>query len=341
MDKSKIIDDKVLDSYLTSNTLADKAKALVAQQKDAWELAKKNYSDLEKIEKKVFDFDQFKIVVQFNPGRIVSSSAKVDDKSIKERPCFLCVDNLPAEQKGILYNNEYLILINPFPIFEEHFTIPTVKHQPQQIAKSFHDMLNIAKDLGKYYSVFYNGPKCGASAPDHLHFQACTNKVMPIETELKNITSENGTLLFDENDTTVYAIGNYLRNLFVIESSSKENAVSQFETLYNIIQSETGSTDEPMMNIVVLYDGTWKILMFPRAKHRPSQYFIEGENRLLISPAAVDFGGQLITPREEDFNKITKDDIVDIFSQTTISEDLFRKIGEKYSNLVNRENRFS
>ncbi len=137
MDKTKIIDEKILANYLSGNTYADKAKALITHQKDSWDLVRKNYSNLEKIEKKVFVFDNFKIVVQFNPGRIVSSSAKVDAKSIENRLCFLCVDNLPVEQKGILYNNEYLILVNPFPIFEEHFTIPTIKHQPQQIALSF------------------------------------------------------------------------------------------------------------------------------------------------------------------------------------------------------------
>lgn len=331
MDNSKVIVDRILANYLAGNTLADKAKALIAQQKKSWALANKNYSDLEKIEKKIFEFDQYKIVVQFNPGRIVSSSAKVDAKSIKNRPCFLCADNLPVEQKGILYNDEYLILVNPFPIFEEHFTIPTIKHQPQQIVSSFPDMLSLAKDLGQYYSVFYNGPNCGASAPDHLHFQACTNNIMPIEKELENIITKKSKLLYEENDLSVYGINNYLRNVFFIESSDKEKVISQFKVLQKIIQIKTDSPGEPMMNIIVLYNNTWKALIFPRAKHRPSQYFLEDENRMLISPAAVDFGGQLITPREEDFNKITKDDIKDIFTQTTISEDLFERIGEEYS----------
>jgi ATP adenylyltransferase/5',5'''-P-1,P-4-tetraphosphate phosphorylase II len=191
-------------------------------------------------------------------------------------------------------------------------------------------MLNLAKDLAQYYSVFYNGPKCGASAPDHLHFQACSNNVMPIETELKNITPQKGTLLFEENNTAVYGISNYLRNLFLIKSSDKEKAVSQFEALLKTIQTETNSSEEPMMNIIALYDNEWKILVFPRAKHRPTQYFYEGEERMLISPAAVDFGGQLITPREEDFKKITKDDIADIFSQTTISDEVFKKICKNF-----------
>ncbi len=334
MDKSKIIDNKILNEYLSGNTVADNAKTLIAQQKDNWGLAKKNYSDLKRIKKKVFEFDQFKIVVQFNPGRIVSSSAKVDSKSIKERSCFLCVDNLPVEQKGILYNNKYLILVNPFPIFDEHFTIPTIRHQPQQISNSFSDMLKLAKDLGKYYTVFYNGPKCGASAPDHLHFQACSKNVMPIEIELKNIITAKSSLLFEEKGLFVYGISKYLRNFFLIESNEKDRLIFHFNTLLKTLQTETKSSDEPMINLVTLYDNVWKILIFPRAKHRPLQYFLEGKDRMLISPAAVDFGGQLITPREEDFNKITKEDVENIFAQTTISEDLFIKIGTKYSKAV-------
>ncbi len=154
---------------------------------------------------------------------------------------------------------------------------------------------------------------------------------MPIETELENIITGKSKLLYEENDLFVYGTSNYLRNVFLIESSHKGKVISQFRTLFKIIQSKTDSPGEPMMNIIALYNNTWKVLIFPRAKHRPLQYFLEDENRMLISPAAVDFGGQLITPREEDFNKITKDNIKDIFTQTTISEDLFERIGEEYS----------
>ena len=119
--------------------------------------------------------------VQFNPGRYISTSAKVDEKSINDRKCFLCPANLPEEQKGILYEEEYLILGNPFPIFPEHFTIPNINHVPQQIKNNFPLMLKLTKDLSKHYVVLYNGPKCGASAPDHFHFQAGTKNFMPIE----------------------------------------------------------------------------------------------------------------------------------------------------------------
>ena len=159
---------------------------------------------------------------------------------------------------------------------------------------------------------------------------------MPIENELDKIISIKGLLLFEDDNTVVRGINKYLRNFFLIEADKKESAILQFNNLQTAIKNVLGTTDEPMLNIIVLYDKSWKILVFPRAKHRPDQYFAEGNNRLLISPAAVDFGGQLITPREEDFKKIAKDDIQNIFAQTSISENNFRTIGSNYSILARR-----
>ena len=337
MHSSKIIDKNILSKYSSDNTIAERAKGLIAQQKENWELAQNNYNDLSKIEKNIFEFNKFRIILQFNPGRLVSSSARVDIMSIENRPCFLCTDNLPPEQKGFIYKDDYLILVNPFPIFEEHFTIPTLKHQPQEIANSFSNMLDLGKDLGKYFSVFYNGPKCGASAPDHLHFQACTKNIMPIENELNKTISDKGALLYEDTNSAVYGISGYLRNFFLINANKKESAILQFENLQTVIKDIFVTSDEPMMNIVVLFDETWKVLVFPRAKHRPAQYFLEGNDRLLISPAAVDFGGQLIFPREEDFNKISKDDIKNIFTQTSISESVYDNIGSNYSAMAGKQ----
>ena len=334
MHKFRIIDEQIISRYSSGNSVAERVKGLLAQQKENWELAKSNYSYLKNVRKKYFEFDQFRIAVQFNPGRMISSSAKVDTKSIEERTCFLCVENLPHEQRALNYNDEYLILVNPFPIFDEHFAIPTFIHQPQEIIDNFSSMLELGKDLGKYYSVFYNGPKCGASAPDHLHFQACTKNIMPIENELGRIIPNKAKVLYEGANTSVYASKNYLRNFFVIEADDKRSAISQFNHLQNAIKEVLDTSEEPMMNIIVLYETSWKILVFFREKHRPSQYFIDGYDRILISPAAVDFGGLLITPREEDFNKITKDDIKNIFDQTSISETVFNNIGDKYSNIA-------
>jgi len=151
------------------NKLNTETKSLFREQVANWELARANYAGLKTVKTKVFSFDDFEIKVQFNPARIVSSGAKMDAKTIAERPCFLCAENRPAEQQGVDAGN-YTVLVNPFPIFPEHFTIPRKEHTDQQIKPYFSDMLELAEALDDYL-VFYNGPKCGASAPDHIHFK--------------------------------------------------------------------------------------------------------------------------------------------------------------------------
>ena len=180
-----LINQPEINDFVNKNDYSEAAKKLLNKQKDDWQFAANGFESLKSVQTKEFNFDGYKFKVQFNPGRIKSSSAKVDDKSIKERKCFLCLENLPSEQKGILINEEYIILVNPFPIFPEHFTIPQVRHTPQSIKNSFIDLLEISKELSKYYTVFYNGPKCGASAPDHLHFQAGSKNFMPIDLEFE------------------------------------------------------------------------------------------------------------------------------------------------------------
>lgn len=329
MSDSRFITDKELSKYFEVNSVVSKTKALFLHQTNNWELAKQNYLSLKLIKKKVFEFDGFEIVVQYNSGRIVSSSAKVDSKSIKERPCFLCANNLPREQKGILCSSNYLLLLNPFPIFEEHFTIPQVEHKPQEIYNNFGDILNISKELGTRYTIFYNGAKCGASAPDHMHFQASIKNVMPAEKELDYIY-ENLVELFIDEKIRVATVVNYLRNSFLIESDDKTRAKEEFQKLFKSIKETTTSDEEPLMNIIVTYSDKWRIYIFPRKVHRPKQFFAEGEDKILLSPAAVDFGGLLITPRIEDFEKISKEDIIDIFKQTSVDETTIEKISEKY-----------
>lgn len=323
MIQAKLISTEELKRYGKIDNFADKAKSLLGHQKENWSLCGKNYSDLNNVEVKSFDFDNFSVKVQFNPGRIVSSSAKVDSKSIAERKCFLCPANLPDEQKAILFNSSYAILVNPFPIFHEHFTLPRIDHLQQNIIDNFESMLDYSKELGKYYTVFYNGPKCGASAPDHMHYQAGNKGFMPIDAEYELIISKSGTVVFEENDLKIYSVENYLRRFLSIESTSRERIIVFFEKFYSIYE-KISHEEEPMMNIISSYEeGKWRVIIFPRQKHRPSQYFSEGDGKILLSPASVDLGGVCITPREEDFKKITADDIIDIYRQVGATKEYF------------------
>ena len=324
MIESALISKSDLAPYLKSNNLEGKIKALLSQQKKAWKLCADEYESLGSVELRNFEFNGFNIKVQFNPGRIISSSAKVDEISINSRKCFLCYNHLPKEQKGILYKKKYLILCNPYPIFNEHFTIANVEHLPQLIEDSFNIPLSLSRDLGKDYTVFYNGPKCGASAPDHLHFQAGNKFFMPIDSEYENIKTTLGEKITDNENLRVYAVDNYLRKFFSFESGSKEIIIKAFDKFYSIYEKVTAKGEEPMMNILFGYENEiWKVIVFPRSKHRPSYYFAKGDENILISPAGVDLGGVLITPLEKDFKKITKEIIADIYSQVTITTEYF------------------
>jgi ATP adenylyltransferase/5',5'''-P-1,P-4-tetraphosphate phosphorylase II len=330
--QQKLIDYTTLKQFGADKDYASQTKALLAQQKTAWEQLAEGYKSLQTVEVKTFGFDDFNIKVQFNPGRITSSSARVDPKSIKERSCFLCAENLPADQLGIRYRNDYIILCNPFPIFPEHFTIPHVRHIPQQITGDvFLTQLELSRDLGKYYTVFYNGPRCGASAPDHLHFQAGTKGFMILEDEFPVIKEKYGKKIYQSDKIAVIAIDDTLRRYIAIESSDANAVTEAFNTFYEAYASLTDDDEEPMMNILSSYnpiDSDWRIIIFPREKHRPSFYFAEGDENILLSPAAVDFGGVLITPLEKDFRKITREDIIRMFEEVSIERGKFKELVE-------------
>jgi ATP adenylyltransferase/5',5'''-P-1,P-4-tetraphosphate phosphorylase II len=210
------------------NLTSQEAKKLLQSQLKDWELARTNYEALKNVKTREFRFDGFTIRVQFNPARIRSSAAKVDAKSIQERKCFLCPDNLPKEQEGIPFDNAYQALVNPFPIFPEHFTIPTYEHTCQRILNRYEDMLGLAESLDRY-TIFYNGPECGASAPDHAHFQAGIKGFLPIEEEIVSMPKET---IYKAGEINVSVLRNYLRNCFLIETKNKEKAIRFFKLLY-------------------------------------------------------------------------------------------------------------
>lgn len=297
----------------------NKVLELFHEQLTNWELARKNYEGLKLVRTKSIDFGDFKVKVQFNPARIVSSGAKVDAKSISERKCFLCPENLPAEQKGIEIG-DYTILVNPFPIFPEHFTIPRNEHIPQQIKPFFSDMLHLSKELSNYL-VFYNGPQCGASAPDHMHFQAGTKDFLPLVNDYFRLKDSHTDLLVTTEKMQLFQMKNYLRTVYCIESADIESAKDGFEKIVKHITSpltplpgERGT--EPLMNVVCSYESNkWFTFILPRKAFRPWQYTAEGDDQLLVSPATVEMCGVFITPIESHFDKISKEDILSILHQ--------------------------
>lgn len=267
---------------------------LFQQQTAAWNVFKKSIAQLDDIQYKDFYWGDINIRLQHNPGRIVSSASKVDKESIRRRACFLCAQNRPEVQTGIPFLKKYTILCNPYPILRNHLTIPLHSHVPQRLGKKVDDMLALAELLPSYI-VFYNGPKSGASAPDHFHFQAGLK--MPI-------------LLSGENA---------LRSCLTIESTSRSEIIERFDDVYNYLSARQPDDEEPMMNVIAFVEDNHYLLhIFPRKAHRPRQYFMEGKKQMLVSPGALDMAGLIITPREEDFLNITKEDIEDIYSQVSL-----------------------
>lgn len=301
-------------------------KFLTEQLAD-WETARNNYAALAGVQVRELNVCGVRYKVQFNPARIVSSGAKVDAKSIQERKCFLCPANLPAQQKGIPFGGHYQILVNPFPIFPRHLTIPDLNHTPQRIEGRLEDMMELARQLTDF-TIFYNGPHCGASAPDHAHFQAGNRGFMPIEADWKNQIAGR---IADYGKATLYYLNDQPRTTLVIQSSDMASANHLFSLICRLLPEQPEG--EPMLNLLAMYDeGVWTLFVFPRAKHRPACYTAEGDARLLSSPASVDLGGVFITPVEADFHKISPAIMEQILSEVCLSASDFAKLRQDIKN---------
>jgi len=323
--ETKIISVKELEKFGPVENLNEQVISLMEQQKATWETATRNYEALNRLKTRTFDFGHLKIIAQFNAERIRSSAAKTDAKSIADRPCFLCLKNLHSEQKGIMFQNKYIILVNPYPIFQKHLTISGLEHVPQEILSYFADLLDLSQNLPEF-TVFYNGPQCGASAPDHIHFQAGNTGLLPIDNEFETIMNNFSEVLYENSNCKIIAPKEYLRRVVVLISSDKFQLLKNFEFIHNQLNNQTGN--EPKMNILCNFvDKSWRVIIFPRNKQHPSHFFKTEEKRIIVGPAAVELGGLLVLPREDDFKKITKTEIAEIYSEITIDS-------EKYNNLV-------
>ena len=292
------------------------------RQLEMWEDARHRFRDLKHVEVRQLS-DQLK--VQFNPARIVSTGAKIDKHTLGERPCFLCERNRPKEQMTKQIDDHFQLLVNPFPILPVHFTIPATKHQPQSIYRHYgemHRLLSLHSEL----MVFYNGPKCGASAPDHLHFQAGTSGVLPLQTNWQRLSRNLTDVISLTDEEKISVLRDFLVPAFVIISKSEESDEELFHRLYRSMPMR-GDESEPMMNIISWRKGDEFIsVVIPREKHRPDAYFAEGEAQMMVSPGALDMAGLIITPREEDFSKINLDKATALLRECGISAEKMEAI---------------
>lgn len=310
------------------HNIAPAAEEFFLRQLELWPMAKANFEALEGVEVKTFPgVGLLDMKVQFNPARRVSSAAKVDAASLKARKCFLCGENRPGEQISQDWGR-YEILINPFPIFPRHLTIPDRSHTDQRIAGRVEDMCRLALEL-EGMTVFYNGPRCGASAPDHMHFQAGNTDFLP----LPGLIDSLGEAPEKSEGTRIWTVKGLPMGVAVIEGYDPKEIASVFDAFYAALPVPAEG-EEPMMNILCYTPaggpaGLVRLVVIPRKQHRPSFYGTEGEDCWLISPASVDMGGVFITPREEDFARIDAETLKKILDEVCMTPAEVEKLIDK------------
>ena len=299
------------------------------RQLQVWDDVRQRYRALEGVQTRELVSDTLTMTVQWNPARIGSTGAKIDAKSIAERPCFLCAKNRPAEQMHRVIDGKYELLVNPFPIMPIHFTLPTLKHQPQRILPMYDEMLRLAQrntDL----TLLYNGPQCGASAPDHAHLQAISTGLLPLQNSWQRLSRNLSEVIKTDDDNGIWQVVDYPSAAFVIKTNNMQTAERLFRRLYDTLKLPLLSgSPEPMMNIIMWSAGDQMFsVVLPRRKHRPDCYTAEDDAQFVISPGAVDMGGLIITPREEDFRKLTAEQMIAIYQEISLTPDQVQRVVE-------------
>lgn len=301
---------------------------LINKQLRDWDEAGRNYAALSTVATRVLQVGESSVVLQFNPERRRSSAAAIDKKSLDRRKCFLCTEHQPVRQKAVLWGEHYKIQVNPYPIFKRHLTIADLRHVPQRLSGRVGDMLQLAVELPGFV-IFYNGPQCGASAPDHAHFQAGAKGEMPLCDEIVHTTTH---LLADSDEGFIGYVDSLGRSLFTIETSTQRAAERYALRLLDLLPVPEGA-DEPMVNVLCWWDTTdrvWRLVIFPRRKHRPACYG-EGEGRLLVSPASVDMGGLWAVPERKDYEALTPKIVQALYDELCMSRQELNNVISNYN----------
>ncbi len=320
--EKKILDHKIYSTFDGKERvkgLAELCLGLLSEQKETWQDIREGYELLKEVRVRDIPCDGFSVRLQYNPGRIKSSTAAVREKDVKGRRCFLCLDHLPEGQQGVLYRREYLILSNPMPVFSSHLTISHLDHRSQAISEHVDTLLQLMIDFGTGWMIMYNGPKCGASAPDHLHFQTAPSGQMPIEKEIEE--KRRLTLVTKVEGVLLILFKNVGRQIVMLEGDDPDNIRSAFRRFLVGLKKVLLIDEEPMMNIIgSYYEEKWRLLIFPRRKHRPDAFFKEGDARVVVSPGVIDMGGVLITPSKRDFDRLGTVAVEGIYQEVSLED---------------------
>ena len=314
------------------------------RQMEQWELARNNFRNLYNVEQRSLSIDGNTLRVQFNPARIVSTGARIDKKSIAKRPCFLCRKNRPEEQMTKIIDKDFEILVNPYPILPVHFTIPMRSHQPQAILGCYSEIHRILTSWPELV-VFYNGPKCGASAPDHCHFQAGCSGFLPIQTGWQRYSRNMTELYSTAEGDSISIINEYPTPALLIRSHSQKTDAELFKVVYKALPHNPGDS-EPMMNLVCWRtEDTFFTVVFARGKHRPDCYpQPEGaaeDASFMISPGALDMAGLIITPRKEDFDRLTAEKAIAILKEVSLGDTQFQETAARIQSAAKKQSAIS
>lgn len=302
-------------------SLPELSLALLARQQLIWPQLRAGYAALDARLERRLSAGDLAIMLQCNPQRIVSTQADIAPGAVKARPCFLCSANLPARQQAILYYGQFLVLCNPFPIVSRHLTIAHREHRPQSLHGILPTFLQLARDFQPDYALLYNGPQSGASAPDHLHFQALPKASIPVLNEGK----KHITKLWEKNGVSFCKKIDGARTALLVEGADAKAVAAFIRILIQAMQRVQPAPlqqIEPMLNLLCLYEeGGWRVTIFPRQKHRPAAYYKSGAEQIIVSPGAVDMGGLLILPREGDYHRLDAALLMNIFQEISIGEE--------------------
>ena len=320
----RVVGIEELRPYLSNKSTPDfrsLIEGLIDEQQATWPMLRDAVEGLAEVKYKQLSVKGSEVFAQFNPKRIVSTAATVDAATIKRRPCFLCPDNLPPEERGVEFGSDFVALCNPFPVLPRHLVVTSRRHIPQSIEGNFGTLLDLAFDLGESFFALYNGPACGASAPDHLHFQACERERLPIFRDLENWEMQ---VWSSGSGIEMFGLKDYRLNALIIRGFQRDALVRRFRRALKLLAEVVSAEAEPMVNLVATVNGNeWTVIVFPRGRHRPSCYDAEGDAKLTVSPAAIDLSGVLVVPNPSHFDRIDSWDVEKIYAEVTLDQERF------------------
>jgi len=306
---------------------------LFAQQVESWPDLRAGVGALQQVEYRRLSVAGAPVLLQHNPRRIVSTGAQVDSASIMRRPCFLCPGQMPEEEKGLAFGTQFVVVCNPYPVLNKHLVLVSREHRLQLLDGNVTHLLNFAEALGPDFVVLYNGPSSGASAPDHLHLQAGEAQMIPV---LRDVEVWEKFMIPSPAGIETFALTDYRVNAIILRGGDRlqlENGIQRIlHVLGDIVITKLL---EPMINLLVTkLSEVWQVVIFPRERHRPACFYSTGDDRLTVSPAAIDMGGLIVVPEGRDFERMDAEIVERIYAEVTLADEKFERLIEVLGRIV-------